>query len=198
MSNSSRPSTAMPEPAPVEVAEFEPTETNVDGHRRMHPVVRVLLVLFLLASAAVWAYGLWGPRQDPPGTLDDPAFGRAGEPVCATVVAQIDELPPAHRTTDHVERAAVVTQANALIADQLADLAALAPTTGEDARRVGDWLADWDTYLADRQDYATRLRDDPDARMLETVKGGDHISQALEFFAQINAMASCAPPGDVE
>jgi hypothetical protein len=198
MSTPNRSPIAMPAPTSVEAEVPDGPDTITADHRGLRPAVKALLVLFLLASAAMWTYGLWGPRQDPPGTLDDPSFGRAAEPVCAAVIAQIDALPPAHRTTDHVERAAVVTQANALLTDQLDELGVLAPTSGEDARRVRDWLADWDTYLADRQDYAARLGEDADARMLETVKGGDHISQALEFFAQINAMASCAPPGDVE
>jgi len=85
-----------------------------------------------------------------------------------------------------------------LLATQLDELDALTPSGGADQRRVREWLADWRVYLGNREEYADRLRVDRDARMLEEERGGDHISQALEFFAVINAMPDCAPPGDVE
>lgn len=167
------------------------------AERGMHPVLKVLIAVFLLASAAMWAFGLWGPRSDPPGTLDDPAFGLAAEAVCARTVEAIDALPPAHRTPDPEVRAGVITEANALLAAQLSELDTMVPAEGDDRRRVTAWLGDWRTYLEDRASYAEELAVDRDARLFETEKGGDHISQALEFFAQINQMPSCAPPGDV-
>lgn len=158
---------------------------------------RALIVLVVVAMLAMWSYALFGPRSDPPGTLDDASFSRAAEPVCAETLAAVRGLPLAHETTDPVRRAEVIETANGLLDDQIRTLRPLAPGTGEDARRVGEWLTDWRTYLDDRVDYAERLRNDPDARLLETEKDGNHISEALEFFAEINEMPSCAPPGDV-
>ena len=43
------------------------------------------------------------------------------------------------------------------------DLEPLAPT-GEDGEIVAAWIADWRTYLGDREAYADALRTDPEAR----------------------------------
>jgi hypothetical protein len=158
---------------------------------------RILIAIFIVASVLMWTYALWGPRSDPPGTMDDPAFGLAAEEICADHVARINQLPEAQETTVAEERAKVIDEANQLLALELAGLAELPTTSAEDERRVNDWLGDWKIYLGDRQTYAADLHLDDGARLLETELAGDHISQALEFFAQINAMPSCAPPGDV-
>ncbi|MEZ5178916.1 MAG: hypothetical protein R2746_11760 [Acidimicrobiales bacterium] len=65
-------------------------------------------------------------------------------------------------------RADVLDQANAMVATMVDDLEADAPTTGDDAVRMEGWIADWRTYLADR-DYALCLREDPDAKLLISV-----------------------------
>src|SRR5690606_4266729 len=122
----------------------------------------------------IWAYAIWGPRSTPPGTMDDQAFGLAAEPVCAEATEAVDALPLAHQTPDPDERADVLDEANAVLADALHELQGLVPLTprgSEDRRRVTEWLADWQTYLDDRERYADRLRADRNARFLETEKG---------------------------
>jgi hypothetical protein len=161
---------------------------------------KVVLGVGLFAGAVLWCYALFGPRSEPPGTMDDQSFGVAAEPICARTLSAVDALPLAHLTPNAIERAVVLEEANTYIAAQLDELGALvtmAPAGSEDRRRVDEWLADWDTYLGDRQSYVVALRADDDARFRETEKAGDHISQALEAFAVKNSMPSCAPPGDV-
>lgn len=166
----------------------------------VRPVFKILFAVFVLVSIAVWTYALWGPRHPSPGTMDDFAFGEAAEPVCARAVALIDALPPAHRTTDPIERADVIDEANAALAvqlDELEPLVAITPEGSEDRRRVTEWLGDWRTYLEDREAYPAELRSDRNARFSETAKDDDQISQALSYFALKNEMPSCAPPGDL-
>lgn len=162
--------------------------------------VKVALGALLLAGAVLWAYALFGPRSSPPGTMDDQRFGLAAEPICAEITAQVDALPLAHRTTDPFERADVLDEANALLVVQVDELEALVDLTApgsEDHRRVTEWLADWNLYLDDRLAYPDALRADRDARFRERERAGDHMSEALEGFAQNNSMPSCAPTGDL-
>jgi len=191
-----------PAPTPHRLTDTERTEQESDAERRpLGWPWRVLLFVGLLVLLAVWTYALWGPRSDPPGTMDDPAFGLAAEQVCAPTQEAVEALPLAHETRDPQERAAVVVEANALLAAKVAALAPLVeltPEDSEDRRRVTEWLADWDTHLEDRTAFAADLQTgDREARFTETEKGGRGISTALDEFARKNAMASCGTPGDV-
>ena len=64
------------------------------------------------------------------------------------------------------------------------------------ALEVREWLADWHTYLRDRQAYAEALRTDPDARLLVTPKKGVQITEYLDQLAKDNDMPACSTPGD--
>ncbi|HRW42779.1 MAG TPA: hypothetical protein P5193_14600 [Microthrixaceae bacterium] len=62
---------------------------------------------------------------------------------------------------------------------------------------IQQWVEDWNTYIGDRDDYADQLRDDPDTRFTESLKSNRQISRAIDAFAMVNRMDSCAVPGDV-
>jgi hypothetical protein len=52
--------------------------------------------------------------------------------------------------------------------------------------------------VANRRDYADRLRVDPEARLLlDQSLGGDSVDKPIEIFADVNDMPTCATPGDV-
>jgi hypothetical protein len=178
-------------------------EDWVDSEERVlttrQKVGRVAIVLFVIAMVIMWTYILLpSSRKDPAGQLDDPAFGTAAEPICAVSEEQLDELPLAHETTIPEERAEVVQQANEILSMMVTQLRPLAPSEGDDSRMVNEWLDDWQIYIGDRGEYAALLAEgDEDARFTETPKAGDHISEALDHFAEVNDMASCATPGDV-
>lgn len=161
--------------------------------------MKVFLGILVVAMVAMWVYAL-GPwsRRDPPGRLDDPAFVEAAEPVCAAAVEELETVPQAYETETPAERAEAIDQTNVILSDMVVELRTFAPTEGDDADRVGEWLDDWDTYIEDRAQLADELRQGEDARLKETAKGDDHISEALDFFAvTANAMPSCATPDDI-
>lgn len=160
---------------------------------------RSLIIVAVLGSTLVWLYALSGAaRRDPPNTLDDPAFAAAAEPICARARGAVDALPLAQETPDHRERASVVLEGNGALEDMIADLRPLVPTDGRDAQMLGDWLADWERYLADRASYAERLATDPDARFYVADKGGGiQVTKAIDNLAEVNDMPSCATPEDV-
>ena len=61
------------------------------------------------------------------------------------------------------------------------------------------WIADWKTYLANREDYADRLRTDPNAQLLldRSTIGADSVDKAIQIFTQVNEIPACETPGDV-
>ena len=65
----------------------------------------------------------------------------------------------------------------------LDDLEAITPT-GEDGEIVTAWLADWRTYLGDREAYAEALRSDPEAQLLVTAKDREQITEFIDAFSR--------------
>ena len=169
--------------------------------RRLRPGV-VLAVVSAVVVLGMWAWvlayhlgGSW--RDDTPGRLSNTTFPTLAEPICAQAVADFAALPPAWSTDTPLERADVVDATVLLLGAMVSDLRAL-PTGGEDAA-VGEWLADWEQFIADRADYAGRLRTDPDARFYVTQSERDQrqITLAIDRFATTNRMPSCVTPSDL-
>ena len=162
---------------------------------------RVTVTVIVIALVSMWGYVVYlafGPgRADNPDKVRDPTFAAAAEARCAPVRATIDALPVASQFKGRpLERAAEIDEVNADLTTLLADLRQLVPS-GDDGRIVGLWLDDWDTFLADRRDYSTRLRTDEKARFLVTEKNGRQINIAIDDFTAVNHMKSCATPPDV-
>jgi hypothetical protein len=166
---------------------------------------RLVLAGVVVALVAMWVYVLYlafGPGRQPPiDRLDDAAFATAAEARCAEAVAEVEELPVASETPTASERADVLDRADATFAAMLDDLEGMLDlaAAGDQRRRAGEWLADWRTYLGDRQAYADALRTDPEARLLVSEKPGEgrQITGWIDEFALANRMESCATPTDV-
>lgn len=165
-------------------------------------------IAFAVATFAFWIWLLFvydaGLLVD---ELADRTFPTEAEQVCSEAEARIDLLPPAQTADDPLERAEVVETANETLSVMVAQLGPLAPAEPADGPDAGqewldyeavqEWLGDWATHLQDRADYATALREDPDARFTETTKGSKQVSRAIDSYAEVNRMPSCSTPGDV-
>jgi hypothetical protein len=162
-------------------------------------MARWLVRVAVVGMVGMWVYVLYlaiGPgRQDPPDKLDDPAFALAAQEHCSAALDLVAELPPAAETATAAERAQVLAVANGHLEDMLEDLATIVPE-GDDGEIVREWLADWTTYLGDREEYAEALETDPEARLLVTPKEGDQITEYLDSFARDNDMPACSTPAD--
>ena len=78
------------------------------------------------------------------------------------------------------------------------DAIAPAPESGNDGRMLGEWLADWRTYMGDRDRYVDALEADATARFFVTEKvKGQQITKPIDFFATYNDMPNCRTPGDL-
>jgi len=149
---------------------------------------------------AMWLYVLFlavGPgRQAPPDRLDDPTFSTEAQAICTAAHDDVDLLPSAIAADSASERADIVAEANERFGAMLDDLDGIVPA-GEDGSIVEQWLADWRTYLGDRDDYITALRDDPEAQLLVTAKDQEQITEFIDGFSADNRMIACATPIDV-
>lgn len=154
----------------------------------------------LVMWAGVFAYHLSGAWQaDTPGRLDDPAFAASAEELCANAGEALAGLPPAWQTTEAVDRAEVIDASADILNALVASLRSLPTATGDDQRRVDEWLGDWERFVEDRTDFARRLRDDPDTRFFVTQSERDRrqITLAIDRFAATNDMPTCATPRDL-
>lgn len=175
-----------------------------EGRGRRWGAGRLAVALVVVGLVVMWAYVVYlavGPGRQPPiDRLSDPAFGRAAEERCAAAMDDVEALPVASEAEDAAERSDVLQRANGIYAEMLDDLdglARLAPA-GDERARTREWLADWQTYLGDRESYALALRTDPGARLLVSEKRGEgrHITGWIDEFAKANRMPSCATPDD--
>lgn len=163
---------------------------------------RILAVLVALAIAALWAYALWGPTEKSfPGTLADPTFAEQAQAICTVTAGQLDDLQPAYASRDAAARADVISQANDDLAAMLVQLEAIAPSaeSGNDGRMIQEWLADWRTYLGDRERYVEALESDPEARFYVSEKDRRQVTEPIDFFAgrANEQMGNCVTPGDL-
>jgi hypothetical protein len=187
-----------PAPAPADPPDLSDLGADDQPARRRRRWGTWAAVAISLAIVGMWVYVYaYGAVHKPVDKLDSPAFGRRAEPVCAVTLAQLNALPKAFQSTNNVDRAEVVTQTNQDLRDMLANLAKVAPTTGNDAHIVREWLGDYSTYVGNRENYATRLRTDPGARFYESELDGDQISDPIDSFATANGMGDCVAPEDL-
>ena len=156
-------------------------------------------MLFAVATFGVWIYALF--FYDPGRMIDelpDPAFPNAAEEICHQARVKIEALPVASQTTDPADRADVVDEANDALRTMTGELAAIIPEgQGKVTSGIEEWVKDWNTFIADRQEYADSLREDPETRFAESLKANRQVSRAIDAFAQVNRMESCTVPGDV-
>jgi len=169
-----------------------------DAPRHRSRVARVAVVATCVFILGMWVVVyVWGAVQPKADKLAHPAFGQQAEQICKVTAAELAALPPAQDSADNVARAAVVAQTDQDLRAMLARLATIVPT-GNDGRIVREWLADYSTYVGNREDYARRLRTDPKARFYESQKEpGEQISDPVDTLATANGMDDCVAPEDL-
>lgn len=159
---------------------------------------RVLLAILVIASFGIWVYAYSGAADRPPPDLfDDEAVAAEAEPRCALARDELAQLEPAYLASDHLDRAATIDDANAILSAMVADLRRLEPAGERDRQILDGWLGDWETYLANRDDFAHRLREDPTARFYQSDVANEMLDRRLTRLAETNRMPSCGNPGDV-
>lgn len=163
-------------------------------------VGRVLAVMVVVSVILFWGWIFTGgPKKDNPDRLDDRAYVSFAQERCVQLTGDLAGLPNAFTAETATDRADVIDEANVLVSSMVDDLEARAPTEGDDGKSLRGWIADWRTYVGDRETYADRLREDPEAlfQITENTKLRDGVDKTIEIFADVNDMPECATPGDV-
>jgi len=157
-----------------------------------------------LSMAGMWIFvfgyhlsGEW--RDSAPGQLADPTFAVEAEAICSSALDRISTLPKAYEIETPAERSELVRATNAEFRTMVAALTALPTTSPEDRTKVDEWLADWGTYLDDRDDFAERIAIDPNARFYVTQSERDRrqVTVAFDRFSLVNDMTSCSSYDDL-
>jgi hypothetical protein len=165
--------------------------------RRVTPT-SVLLTLAMLGIITMWAYAYSGlAARNAPDYLEDRSWAAAAETTCAATLTRIHALPRAFEAPDAAARADVIDRADEELRAMLADLRSRPPSNPRDQAIVRQWLDDYDRYVANRADYAARLRSDAGARFYVDQKGAKQVTEPIDGFARSNEMTSCASPDDV-
>jgi hypothetical protein len=175
-------------------------ESTLEESRRSpwRVVSRVATVAIVVGIAVMWFVAFFGDHPVP-GRMADRTFPAAAEPVCARARAAIGRLPRAFESPTPADRAAVVEQGTSDLETMVDDLRVVLPADPDTRTRLEQWLDDWATFNRDRRDYARRLREDPGARFYASQSERDkaQINLAVDNFARVNDMPSCATPEDV-
>jgi len=160
----------------------------------------VLALLAVLVIVFLWGWALFfPPSTKAPGTIEDRAFPDAAEQVCSNAAAELAQLPKAFETKSPTDRAAVIAKTDVILSAMLDRLDALPrPADSGDALNINEWIADWRTYVGDRENYARALNADPQARFYVTAKERRQVSEPIDFFATFNKMYNCVTPDDIE
>lgn len=176
------------------------TATETEPSERVWTLGRILAVTVALGLILFW---LWifagGPRKQNPDYLSDRTWTERAEATCGAARSDIDALPGAETTARADDRADVVDQATDRLEAMVDELDATRPSGDGDVEVMAAWIADYRAYVANRRDYAARLRTDPTAKLLVDEKEGyrDGLDKVIETFADVNEIPSCAVPGDV-
>lgn len=156
-----------------------------------------VVALAVMAGFWIWAFSPLAPSGHP-DTLYNVVFTHNAEDICATTVAAVGRLPGAAEATGPEDRASQIRTSTLLFEDMVGDLRGEADdVVGSDADLLDAWLGDWDTYLGDRRAYADTLAGGSDPPFTVTARDGEAITGYIDIFAEVNAMPSCATPGDV-
>ena len=179
-----------------------PVQTPERRSKRRLGIAGVLL--FAAVLLGMWVYALFFASNRSPDKVPDRAWAAAAQAICTDARNRIDALPAADtfrkvtpRTEAIKERAAVLVQANDVLAGELAAIRALAPADATTARLGAAWLADWDTYLGDRKAHSVELATGRDSAFKESTYKESPISNRMDAFARVNLMDRCQVPNDL-
>ena len=164
---------------------------------RSAKVQLVVLAACFVFWGATLAWTVLAEPGDPPDFLDDRRFPTAAEPICERAMADVEALGSGAAVDTIEERADLVDRQDEVFAEMLDDLARLPRPAGEQGEWVTAWLADWQTHIDDRREWADRLHAGEDPPFVETARGNDQVSEAVDGFAEVNEMPSCATLNDV-
>ena len=163
---------------------------------------RVVIGTAISLLGIMWVYALFFASKESINQIGDQAWQQRAESICNETAVARKELADYRLITEMgpdalSERADIVDKATAMLVEMLNQLAASTPTDAKGAELVPLWIADYRTYIADRNAYSQMLRSGVNNAFAETMIEGLPLSEKIATFAADNYMVSCKPPRDL-
>ncbi|MEZ5216730.1 MAG: DoxX family protein [Ilumatobacteraceae bacterium] len=162
----------------------------------------VFLGLVIALMLVMWVYALFFASKEKINRVSDRDWAERSEQICADARLELYGLAD-YRKLDEVggdalaQRADIVEQANTILRQMVVDVGNVAYSSDKAGRVIPLWLADWNTYLDDRDAYVAQLRTGDGGGFAETMVDGSPISKFITDFAVDNSMKSCQDPLDL-
>jgi len=168
----------------------------------MRLFARVILSLVVGLIAVMWVYALFFASKEAVNKIGDEAWTKRADARCLVAKNERLALADYRMITDPSTggldaRAALVDQATDTIENMLRDLRASEPSDEKGRAIVPLWLADYDTYVADRRAYADQLRRGDNSPFSESTFEGLPLGERISTFAGDNRMRNCVTPVDL-
>ena len=158
--------------------------------------------LVIALMLVMWVYALFFASKEKINRVSDRDWAERSEQICADARLELYGLAD-YRKLDEVggdalaQRADIVEQANTILRQMVVDVGNVAYSSDKAGRVIPLWLADWNTYLDDRDAYVAQLRTGDGGGFAETMVDGSPISKFITDFAVDNSMKSCQDPLDL-
>lgn len=155
--------------------------------------VRVVVVVVLVSMGLAWAAGLWySLARRGPEPLDD-ATGAALSAECLRAGSALRALTPVAVDDPAGDRAERVVAENEIFADFAVAGRELARTAeGRDA--LEEWLADWQSLLVARAQFADALATEQPRRLvLPSDDRGRPVTVRMDDYAVFHDLEECSP-----
>lgn len=161
-------------------------------------VVGTIVGLSVAASFGIWGYAYSGKADRTlPDLFDEPTFAAAAGPICDDARAEFETLPGALDAVDHIDRANQIRTGDAILVEMVDELETVAAGSPRDLDIIGEWLADWRTYIGHREDFANRFEEDPTARFYLSPNGSQPVDEVISLLATTNEIHNCATIDDI-
>ncbi len=170
--------------------------------RARRRLTRWVAGLSFLAMAGFWVWAFSPlPKRGHPDNLNFPEFHQPAEVICLDARGQLDQLDKSWTIDSPQQLATQVSAASEILDAMVSELEALEdevalPET-EERKKLRLWLADWRTYLGNRDDFVAKLELGERATFTHTAREGVTVAAIVDRFAEINKMAACATPEDI-
>jgi hypothetical protein len=173
--------------------------TSVPLEPRRWTFKHTAAAVVVAALVVMWVYALFFAPKRNANDLDDNQWAARAEAICVPRLAAVSALAPANSAKTPQERGKVLVEANAELAAMVSELKGLAsPASARDRDLTGLWLTSWTQFIGDREAHAARLLEGKDVRFgVEINANRGPVNANIDYFADVNAMASCGDPGDV-
>jgi hypothetical protein len=164
--------------------------------------VRALLSTIVVLFAAFWVWALFFASKEAVNKIGDREWAARAQAICEAATLERLQLADFRTLADAgpeliAERADIVDEATDILERMVDDVVAATPDDDKGRAIVPLWEADYRTYLQDRRNFATQLRETGENLPFYETADGIPISERIETFAGDNEMPACAPPRDL-